>query len=345
MKIALVTNKFFTGGGLEHIYQICLGMPDIEFAVYGKDGNGVFKFEELKNVKIFNNGYKKEDIENFNPDIVHFHSLTPLFKLYKIKYKKIITIHGMHIHKYEFMNTFKSKILYFLRLSLEKYLYSKMDSIITVSDDDADYLLLQHGCKSNIIYNGIDTTVIDNIVETKEELQKKLNFSKDKINCITVARFDFPKDYSMLVDVINLLNKKSDNYMFYFIGDGDTKKEIEKKVNNLNINNIKFLGNRKDVYEIMKASDLFILPSKWEGLPISALEALASKLRLLLSNTYGNRTVYKYNKENVELFEINDSQELANKILNSSYKFIEKDKYFTLQKMLNSIQKEYNRVI
>jgi glycosyltransferase involved in cell wall biosynthesis len=342
MKIALVTNKLFTGGGLEHIYQICLGIPNIQFGVFGDDGDGVSKFKHLHNVVVFNNGYKAKDIVKFNPNIIHFHSLMPLLKLYKLEYKKIITIHGIHLHKYEFSNTLKSKIFYYIRLRLEKYLYSKVDKIITVSDDDEKYLISNHGYKSRIIYNGIDTENIDTIKETKLELKKEFNFPKDKIICITVARFDFPKDYNMLVDAISIVNKQSDKYMFYFIGDGDTKKEIEKKVNNLNIENITFMGTRKDVYKIMKASDLFILPSKWEGLPISAIEALASKLKLLLSDTYGNRTIYKYNEENVELFDISNSQNLANKIIKSNLKFIENKNFFTIDKMINNIELEYN---
>lgn len=54
MKIALVTDSFTIGGGLEHIYQICLGMPDIDFGVFAKDGNAK---DKLPNVKIFSSGY------------------------------------------------------------------------------------------------------------------------------------------------------------------------------------------------------------------------------------------------------------------------------------------------
>ena len=65
MKIALVTDFFMTGGGLEHIYQIASNMPDIEFGVFGKDGHGKDKFHKLSNVKIFSNGYSKNIVKTF----------------------------------------------------------------------------------------------------------------------------------------------------------------------------------------------------------------------------------------------------------------------------------------
>ena len=121
MKIALVTDSFTTGGGLEHIYQICAGMPDVEFGVFGNRGNATEKFESLQNVNIFSNGYGKEQIKKFNPDIVHIHHLKPLIKLYNLDIKTIFTVHGIHLHKYEFIHGLKSKIFRFLRLNLEKF--------------------------------------------------------------------------------------------------------------------------------------------------------------------------------------------------------------------------------
>lgn len=316
MKVALVTDKFITGGGLEHIYQICKGMPDIEFGVFANGGSDYEKFNKLKNVKLFFS-YRKKEIKKFSPDIVHIHHLKPLMKLYNINFaKKIFTVHGIHLHKYEFMKGVKPKILKFLRMNLEKYLYSKMDEIITVSDDDKEYLERFYGIKSTVIYNGIDIQPILEIKETKEELREKYNFPKDKILCITIARFDFSKDYYNLVKLIYCLNKKNTNFYFIFVGDGKNKIKIEQIVKQLKINNILFLGKRKDIYYLLKASDVFILPSKWEGLPISAIEALACGNKLLLSNTYGNKTLKRLFNKSAFLYENNNCIDFSLKLIN-----------------------------
>lgn len=75
--------------------------------------------------------------------------------------KTIFTVHGVHLHKYEFVNGFKAMALKFLRLNLEKYLYKSVDKIITVSD----YLKEYYKLDSDVVYNGIDYEPILKIKE------------------------------------------------------------------------------------------------------------------------------------------------------------------------------------
>lgn len=344
MKIALVTDSFTIGGGLEHIYQICLGMPDIDFGVFAKDGNAKDKFELLPNVKIFSSGYDEKYIKTFNPDIVHIHHLKPLLKLYKMDTKTIFTIHGVHLHKYEFMSGFKAKVLRFLRLNLEKYLYKSVDKIITVSDDDKMFLKEFYRIESEVIYNGIDYRPIEQIVLLKEELRDKHNISKDKQIYLTVARFDFPKGYDILINAIKILKdkKKLDNKLFLFVGDGELTNEMKNLVDEFELNgNIIFLGKRTDVYELMKASDCFILPSRWEGFPITLIEAMACNLPIIASNTYGNRTV-KSLEQNINLFDNLDSLDLSKKIL--EFKDVKYSVILSIKKMVLNTKGIYESI-
>lgn len=344
MKIALVTDSFTTGGGLEHIYQICLGMPNIKFGVFANDGNAKEKFETLPNVKIFSSGYDERYIKNFNPDIVHIHHLRPLIKLYKIEIKTIFTVHGVHLHKYEFTSGIKSKMSRFLRLNLEKYLYEKVDKIITVSDDDKAYLKKYYKIDAEVIYNGIDYTPIEKIVLSKKQLRDRLNIPQDKQIYLTVARFDFPKGYDILINAIkNLKDKKQiTKQLFLFVGDGELFEEMKFFVNKLELNkDIIFMGRRTDIYELMKAADCFILPSRWEGLPITLIEAMACKLPIIASNTYGNRTI-KSMEKNVILFQNLDSIDLSNKLL--KFKEVDYSVIFDIEKMVLNIKRVYENI-
>jgi glycosyltransferase involved in cell wall biosynthesis len=344
MKIALVTDSFTTGGGLEHIYQICLGMSDIDFGVFAKDGNAKDKFELLPNVKIFSSGYDEKYIKSFNPDIVHIHHLKPLLKLYKIDAKTIFTVHGVHLHKYEFMSGFKAKVLRFLRLNLEKYLYKSVDKIITVSDDDKAFLKEYYKVDSEVIYNGIDYRPIEQIVLSKEELRDKLNIPKDKQIYLTVARFDFPKGYDILINAIKILKDKKmlKNKLFLFVGDGELTNEMKNLVDESELNeNIIFLGKRTDVYELMKAADCFILPSRWEGFPITLIEAMACNLPIIASNTYGNRTVKSLEKS-IILFDNLNSLDLSKKTL--EYKEVKYKINFSIGKMVLNIKEIYESI-
>ena len=344
MRVALVTEHLSIGGGPEHLFQICKNMPQHQFKVFAKSGGvNSSKFDNLQNVEI-NNDYTKRDIELFNPDIVHFHSMKPFLFLYNLEYLKIMTIHGFHIHKYEFQKGMFSKLKYLLRKYLESFLYHKVDKIITISDEDKQTLFNLYKLNSEVIYNGIDYVPMEQIPDKKNSIRSKFQIPMDKTICITVARFDFQKDYLSLVRSIKLLNGQSDSFIFYFVGDGDTKLEIENYVKSENIKNIVFLGARKDIYELLKASDIFILPSRWEGLSIAALEALGANMKLLLSDTYGNKTIARHSN-NVELFSLSNPKELAEKIENLNLNVYQEEHFFTIDKMIISLDNFYKKVL
>lgn len=343
IRVALVTEHLSIGGGPEHLFQICKNMPHYDFKIFAKSGINSDKFKDLKNVEI-NNGYAKKDIELYEPDIVHFHSMKPFLTLHKLQFFKLISIHGFHIHKYEFQKGLIAKISYILRKKLESFLYKRADQIITTSDEDEVTLHKVYKLNSIKIYNGIDYSLIDGL-KPKELLRKELGFLPNKTICITISRFDFQKDYLSLVKSIEFLNTKYKGFIFYFVGDGDTKFEIERYVKSRNIQNIIFLGTRRDIFNLLKASDIFILPSRWEGMSIAALQSLGAKNKLLLSDTYGNRTVAKYSK-NVELFSLDDYMDLADKIEAMNTKeYFDEENFFTLDKMITSIDNVYKKAL
>jgi len=302
MRIALVTDSFKTGGGLEHIYQIAKGIPDIEFLIFGEKGEGIEKFNGLLNVKLFPDGFTPALVLKHKPDIVHIHHLRPLASfflnpLYFYKIPIIFTVHGLHIHKYEFIKRFSSRPRYILRFYLEKYLFHRVTRIISVSKEDREFLIERYnlnGQKVGYIPNGIDCTKIENIKLPKQEVRDVLNLPKDCFIFLTVARFDFQKGYDVLVKAVALIKNylKNKKVKFVLVGSGEELENIKKLVQEEGIDRyFVFAGNRQDVHLFLKAADCFILPSRWEGLPIALIEAGYAKLPVIASNTYGNREV------------------------------------------------------
>lgn len=351
MKIALVTDKFIYGGGLEHIYQLCKGLPEVQFGVFGKAGYAEHKFEDLKNVTLFQD-YSKKSIKKFNPHWVHIHHLRPLLSLYNICFPTIFTVHGVHSHKFEFKKGLINFIKKKFRMSLEGFLYKRVDKVLFVSKEDEGFVKGNYeGLKSTqVIYNGIDFNRMINISDTKEHLISKLNYSKNTINILTVARFDFQKGYDILQKSLALIDRSLLNkFHFYFIGDGPLL--AEQKALNLELdlsNVISFLGKKSNIGEYLKASDYFLLPSRWEGLPITLIEALSCNLPIIGSNTYGIREVAKLFPNVVSLVDFTDRNTISdslNQLLNSKNdKSIELDylkKYFGLQQMIDGLKKVY----
>jgi glycosyltransferase involved in cell wall biosynthesis len=283
-----------------------------------------------------------------SPDIVHIHHLRPLVSLFKkpfAKYKVpiILTAHGLHIHKYEFFNSFRAKINYLLRFQLERRVLRKPGTIIAVSREDKHFMEEKYHL-SNVIYltNGIDfSTVTAAKQQSKKELRKQLDLPGDDFLFITVARFDFQKGYDILINAVSIIKDtlKNTNCSFIFVGDGIEFEAMKQLSECLSVSQyIRFMGARTDVYDILRAGDVFLLPSRWEGLPIVLLETGLLKVPVIASDTYGNREILK--ETNGILFKNRDTRELARvfmEVLENKY-----DLTAYAENMYNEIQANYN---
>jgi glycosyltransferase involved in cell wall biosynthesis len=327
LRIALITDKFNIGGGLEHIYQIVNSMQDFNFFIFAKGGDAQDKFKHLNNVFLTSSGYNREFVLKFNPDVIHIHHLKPLFHFYRMNYLSfyhvpvVFTAHGMHIYKYEFYKQdVMTKIKFWLRFNLEKYLFNRVNKIITVSEEDKNFIVKNYHidiAKIDYVSNGINFAPIENIISSKEDLRIKLNLPLDKFIFLTVARFDFQKGYDILLNSIKMLKSRinTKNILFVMVGDGETLDESKSFVNKNNLKDlVLFEGKCNNVYEFMKASDCFILPSRWEVLPITIIEAGALKLFVIASDTYGNRSIVKHLNNGI-LFKNLSSEDLLQKII------------------------------
>jgi glycosyltransferase involved in cell wall biosynthesis len=343
MKVALLTDKFTTGGGLEHIYQLCRGMPDVQFGVFGKDGEAREKFAAMPNVQLFFDT-EVRTVNAFGSDIVHYHHLRPLLSTSMPGARSLFTVHGVHLHKFEFQSGLRAKLGRMARLTLEKFLYRRVDRFITVSAEDRAFLLQHYGVDSTTIYNGIDFAPIEQAWGPKEALRRCLGLPLNKQIYLTVARFDFPKGYDVLVHAIAQLQRENaaNDRVFVFAGDGALLAATQALAASLGVSgHIMFLGRRTDVYKLMTAADVFVLPSRWEGLPLTLIEALVARLPAVASRTYGNATVQREAGDNVRLFENENPADLARALLHPP-SFTPCDLApFQLAKMVESTRKVY----
>ena len=126
---------------------------------------------------------------------------------------------------------------------------------------------------------------------------------------LSVGELNKNKNHEAVLQALSKL--KEENFIYLICGRGVLKEYLERKIQELHLENkAKLLGYRIDVIEILKTADLFIFPSKREGLPVSVIEAMACNLPLIASNVRGNRDLIA--KEN--LFEPDDVTALTNLI-------------------------------
>lgn len=320
------------GGGVEHIYQVVKGIRNIRFRVFARpapEGNSAEsklvrkKFSSLNHVNLTEDDYTPGYAKKQRPDLIHFHHLLPLFHFYKNPFRRpkfpvIFTAHGLHIHKYEFPTTSRFRDLlnrakYWLRFYLEKHLFGRVDRIIAVSREDQRFMQLKYGLK-NVTYitNGIS---LDKS-ETGEkaamiELRQSLNLPLKGFLFVTVARFNFQKAYDFLINTLGSITDFLDetDTNFALVGGGPELDTVRRKAIDLGIDaRIIFLGERSDSLRFIKAGDVFLLPSRWEGLPIVLLECGLLKVPVIASDASGNREII--GADNGILFENLNSQAL-----------------------------------
>lgn len=135
-----------------------------------------------------------------------------------------------------------------------------------------------------VIHNAIDAEKFSFNPE-KSKLQKEKLQVKNKIVFGHVGRFNEQKNHSFLIDVFSQLIKEIPKAHLLLVGSGPLKEKIEKQVQELQIeNHVSFLGIRNDVPDLLQAMDYILMPSLFEGLPVSLIEAQASGLKIFGSN-------------------------------------------------------------
>lgn len=258
--------------------------------------------------------------------------------------KTIHTFHGIHIDEY-------SSIVKFLYLSLEKILSFFTKYFITVSDSEKGRAIkLKIANEKKIIK-------IENGIEVDDSKVVDFNPRENVYNIVSISRFDAAKNSKLLIPIckeLNLLDPKF-NYAINILGDGENKNIFENElITNKLTDKIKLIGVQLDISEILINSFCYISTSKWEGMPLGVIEAMAVGLPIVATNVTGNKDVV-INEINGYLYDINKPKEAAEYIIklandydlwerfSKASKEISKNKYTSLR-MAEETFELYNKI-
>ncbi len=245
-------------------------------------------------------------IKKHQINIIHSHdygskSWSMLCKGLNPKIKLIFTAHCMNIFKA------LGKFNLFLH---KKFIDTNIAISKAVLNDCKAYGIL----KTAQIYNGIS---IKNFSVNPNKADK----NKDVLNIINVSRIDYQiKGQDVLIKALGECKNRGLKFKCKFVGgvydySKDSCEYLKKLVKELDLENeITFLGNRTDVADLLSQSDLFVLPSRQEGLGLVILEAMAAKVPVIASNIDGPAELI-VNGQSGLLFECESHLDLAGKIL------------------------------
>lgn len=322
--------------------------------------------DNTKSIYILN-ARKKRDLINIilqvrkiikitNPDIVHcvmFHS-NIIGRIAAIGLKKTI------------ISSIRTRLIYNKIGNFIDFISQALVNFYFVNSKSLQNFVSNYGIRKNKIYlieNGIDFN--DFIPsKTKEEIRRELNLSNLPILC-TVANFKAQKDYPTIIKAISLVKNEFD-FIYLVVGKGlrfeDQGDIIKQLVNHYNLTNVKFLGFRNDIANILSITNIWVNSTLFEGQSNSLLEAMTMKLPIITTNIEENREIVRHNKEAI-LIPVRSPSILANSIklllndntlaealaknafLRVKSKYNQQDKINKLKKIYDQIYRQKNLLV
>jgi len=292
----------------------------------------------------------KEEKINFDKyDIVHSHGLRPDIYIFKNKSKKrsntlfVSTLHNYVFQdlKYQY-NSLISVIFGFLWM----YCLKKHDKIVTLSKDAQKYYSKWfHSNKLSYVYNTRNLDVSKKLND--KELNELISFKLDSTLIGVSALLTHRKGVDILIKALPYL----ENYKLFIVGDGKSRKKLEKLTSELNVSNrCFFVGYKLDAYRYLEHFDIFAMPSRSEGFPISLLEASIYSKPVVASNlsvieeAFSNNEISFFNLKK-PLTIVDSIKELTNnneKGKNLNTKYLD---FYSPEKMYKRYLSIYNREI
>lgn len=353
-----ITVRADIGGGPEHLYQLVSGnFKNIKHFVAAPNNEPYFikfkntvgdsncleipfrKFEINVLLKLF------RFVRNNNISIIHSHGKGAgiygrLLSLLTGK-KTIHTLHGFHIGDY-------NNIQRGLYILLERVLSLFTFKIISVSEGEKREIIKAGFCK------GTKIVVIPNGVIIPKEKVNSQNFFQHPKKVISFSRFNYQKNTFLLVEICKELKRQSiqNDYEFHIYGVGEDFNKINNEVIKSNLEkNLILNGSDPNARNILVDGFCYISTSRWEGLPISLLEAMAVGLPVLATDVVGNNDVIENGKDGFlfspsnineavdRLSKLAIDKDLWESITSNAIKKVEE--HFSVNKMICRIEELY----
>jgi glycosyltransferase involved in cell wall biosynthesis len=176
-----------------------------------------------------------------------------------------------------------SKMRYKLMARLERFLYKYFSFCICVSNVILSRFLQMNAYRKNtlVIYNGIERySHIESI--DKSAVRKELGIWNDYPIILNAGRLAAQKAQCDIISAAKILKENGMPVNMIIAGNGILRECLDKQIENLNLSDVvKLVGFRDDIARLLEVSDIFLLPSLEEGLPIALLEAMSARVPII----------------------------------------------------------------
>ncbi len=350
----LYDDHFAMGGAGQVVYDIANAMKneyghDVHCAVNGKElltalSNAglvttVLDYSKLKTLYTLNQ--MKRAVNEFNPEIIHSHHRYTTFLADLFLKNKAVIIHTEHAFR-----------------SNKKALFRYGHYATGVSEAVRDQLVSHYGVQQDhaiAIPNAVSLRSPD--AEEVARLENKYRKTPKQLIALCVGRFDEQKGHKYLLDAVGLLSTKDQKQIkFLLAGEGSLERMLRLKGEKMGILDcFEFLGHSTVIPELLKVCDFLVLPSLYEGMPLSVLEAFSVGKTALATDIAGTKEVITHEHDGLlvppkdpkrlseALHKIINNRGLIPSLSKESQKTYEMR--FSFKKMMNRYQSLYERVL
>ncbi len=259
-------------------------------------------------------------VKKINPDVVHTHlghaDLIGMYACRGLPMKLYCTMHNVY-----FKWNWKDDLIFFIYSILFNTIAKKC-KVIAISQSVFHHVEKKlHVSKANIklIHNAIPNIVVE---KSKDKLREELNISENSFCALFVGRLEIQKSVETILFAAKELGNSIPNLCIIIVGEGKLKEKLQNLASKLGVlERVFFVGSTPNPEEYFSASDIFVLPSVFEGLGIVVLEAFRASVPVIATNIEGPKELIR-DGINGLLFEPKDYKQLSDQIL-KIYKSLE----------------------
>ena len=355
MKILIVITKSELGGAQVFALNLARGLKKAGEEVVVAGGPGTYlpvelekdniTFKRLENLERSRNPFKSLSfIKELNEyvlankfEVVHLNSTNALLGVWGLSNTKVVfTVHGLSLldSGHKAFSLFKTAYRLFFRAA-----FKKLDQIVFVSKLNLDFaktsgLLDGLESKSHLIYNGLD---LNNLLN-REEARDRLELSLGDYVYGSIGRLAYPKNYEFLINSYLAVKTLKPNAKLLLIGEGPERDKYEHLIKLYQLEKeIILTGEIINAGFYLKAFDLFVLPSVFEGLSLSLISAVQAGIPALASRVGGNEEVVGVSN----CFKLDEKEDFLRLIKQNSFD-VEQKADFSADKMVSAYKAIYS---
>ena len=247
-------------------------------------------------------------------DIVHVHTETGGFMLRlscliqsKCNTKFVYTPHGMSFWK---GSSLKSQLVY---RPLERWICSAMDMNLGMNMEEVENLKRWNKRTAHYVHGvGLNVARMQNPARFREQMREEFGLTESDKFIASIGELDDNKNHITVIKALATLGRK--DFKYVVCGVGPNKDMLLAEAEHMGLKeNVILAGYRSDIPDVLNAADIFVFPSFHEGMPVSALEAMACGLPIICSEIRGNVDIIREG-DNGYLFQPSDVETLARKL-------------------------------